>query len=609
MKRALLLLLFSFPLHALTTSAITGRVIAGDAAAAGVTVTASSVVLQHPRTTISGPRGTYWLGDLPPGTYEVTFTRAGLTSLTRRAVVELGRVARADAALEPSEDEESVTSTATQTSVADTTAVTSHFDDATLDRFPGRDYTASVTPDPYSGGVTELDGAPAFLVGVAVPEESIEQVTVIRGAAPVEYESYGGKLAVIRTRSGREQLFVSLRDTISSSDWNSGGPSFPTEDGVQNFLDAHAGGRILPERLWFFGGLWGGDDATRFRRDERGAQLKLDAQLGAAHHLGARYIVAENRTGVGGIAEAWTAALHYSGAFGPRYTTETLVSRHTAALGFGPPPGGPIPVGPRDRADFLTSRASYVLPARHGDHVLTAGLSAWSGEAFEAHSFFLGDRWSSSRWVVNAGVRYDDVPFRGGGLTPRIAATYDLRGDGRRAISASFGDYAFGIASAPPVRIASLGYAAAIGNSGQMRVDVFRRGDDFDTGTTSLQLDARYRLFDRFELGATYTYTRLDDSFITPVQPDHVANAWAGLQLPIGAHEFGVTVLQRYFRFYNPGPGGIDEDTAFPTDVALRYAMPLSRFGLTFAVDAVNVFESAEPSLVRTVRFWTRLRM
>ncbi|HEX6084450.1 MAG TPA: TonB-dependent receptor, partial [Thermoanaerobaculia bacterium] len=538
MRLLLALLVFAFPLHAtLTSSAITGRVIAGDAPAAGVTVTVSSSALQHPRTTVTGPRGTYFLNALPPGTYDVTFSQAGMTTLTRRAIVELGRVARADARLEPSEDEESVTSTATQTSVADTTAITSHFDDATLDRLPGRDYAVIIAPDSFFPTVTEIDGTRPFIAGVALPEDQIEQVTVVRAAAPVEWESYGGRLLAMRTRSGAEQFFLSLRDTVSNGAWNDDAPGpLATDDGLQNLLEAHGGGRIVPQRLWFFAALWDGDDATRYTRGQRGGQVKLNAQPGAAHHLDAIYLTGENGSGQVLRADTWTASLRYTGAFGPRYTTETMVTRHSSALSFQPQPGFPPTPVSRERADTLSSRASYVL----GDHLLTAGLSAVSSRSFDGHSFYASDRWSAARWVVNAGLRYDDAPFSDGDFQPRIAATYDLRGDGTRAISASWGEYAFGYSSAAPIHIATLGYAMAIGNSGSARIDYLRRGASFASGESSLQLDTRYRLFDRFEAGATYTYARNGDS-------SQHANAWIGAQLPVGAHEFGVTLLQRYY--------------------------------------------------------------
>jgi len=607
--RRLLLLLVAFPLHAtLTSSAITGRVIAGDEPLAGVTVTAASPVLQHPRTTVTGPRGTYWLGALPPGPYDVTFSRAGMTTLTRRAVVELGRVARADGRLEPSTDEESVTSTAKQLSVADTTAVTSHFDDATLDRLPGRDFAAVIGPDAYAPYDVDVDGAPLFLASVAGSEDLVEQVTVFRTAAPVEYESYGGRLFALRTRPGREEFFLSLRDTVSNDAWNDGGPFGNREDGVQNLFEAHAGGRIVSQRLWFFAGFWNGGDATRYTRDRRGVLLELNGQAGASHHVDAQYVTGE--TGSYGSSEVWSLLVRHAGVFGPRLVTETLFSRATSQASFFGPGAPQVPPPYRERADFLSTRGSWVLPTRHGDHVFTFGLNAWDMNAFDTTALFLGDRWSAARWVVNAGVRYEDTPRRSDRFSPRVAVTWDVRGDGMHAIAASYGEYSFGTAAAPAQRIAALGYAIALGTSGTARADAVRRDGSFGTASTSLQLDGRYRLFDRFELGGTYTYTRFDARDLYPIEPSHQASAWAGMQLPAGSHELGVTVLQRLVQFqgYSPGSGSSSE-TVTPTDLALRYAIPFSRLGLTFAADVSNAFGLNESIVPRTVRAWTRVRL
>jgi hypothetical protein len=608
---ALVLLVLALPVEAtLTASAITGRVMAGEQPLAGVTVMASSPALQHARATLTGPRGTYWLGGLPPGLYDVTFSRAGMTTLTRRAVVELGRVARSDAELEPSADEESITSTARQISVADTTAVTSHFDDATLDRLPGRDTAAAIGPDAYSPSYADVDGAPPFLASAGGSEDLIEQVTSFRAAPPVEYESYGGKLFALRTRSGREDFFLSLRDTVSNDGWNEGGPFGSRDEGLQNLFEAHGGGRIVSQRLWFFAGLWDGGDATRYTRDQRGVLLKLHGQAGAAHHVDAQYATGES--GAYTSTESSSLSLRHTGVFGPRIVTETLLSRATSAMTFFGPGGAPapqVPPPPREHADFLASRGSWVIPTHHGDHVLTAGVNAWDMQQFDTSALFVSDRWSASRWVVNAGVRYEDTPFRSGRLSPRVAVTYDLRGDGTQAIAASYGEYSSGT-SARPLRIAALGYAIALGTSGTARADLIRRGASFATAATSLQLDGRYRLFDRFELGGTYTYTRFDDDDLFPVEPNHQASAWAGVQLPARSHEFGVTVLQRLVQFqgYNPGSGTFSEIVT-PTDVALRYAIPLSRLGLTFAADVTNAFGMDDNAVPRTVRFWTRVRL
>ena len=69
MRKLLVLLLLAFPVLASTDrGALTGRVVIGDRAAEGVTVTANSSALMHERTTTTGPRGTYFLNELPPGT-------------------------------------------------------------------------------------------------------------------------------------------------------------------------------------------------------------------------------------------------------------------------------------------------------------------------------------------------------------------------------------------------------------------------------------------------------------------------------------------------------------------------------------------------------------
>ncbi|HUR80998.1 MAG TPA: carboxypeptidase-like regulatory domain-containing protein [Thermoanaerobaculia bacterium] len=597
MTRILFALLLSVPAYA---TAITGRVTIGDAAAGGVTVTVTAESLQHPRTTITNARGAYFIDMLPPGLYDVTFSKSGMTTLTRRAKVELDRVARADAKLEPSADEDSVTSTATQNNVADTTAVTSHFDDATLDRLPGRDYAPAIAPDAYSPSAVAVDGITQFSTIVG-PEETVQEVTVTRAGAPVQTESYGGRVLAIQRRSGREQFFLSLRDTISNEAWNDGGPFFQRGDGLRNRFEAYGGGRIVSQRLWFFASAWNGGDATRYTTRDRGVLLKLDGQVGAAHHFDATYARGGDRT----YAEtnAWSASLRHTGVFGTSVVTDTVISRSTES-GLFPPAQGPI--GPRHGEDFIATTVSYAA----GDHVLTAGARAWDAQGYDSHALFVGDRWSAPRFVVDAGLRYGEVDGGRDSFEPRVAMTYDLRGDGTRAISATFGRYAFGNAGGPVQRVASVGFASTIGNTGTARIDLLRRTDAYDRTMHSLQLDTRYRLFDRFEAGATYTYSRFSDSNLFVLyEPAHSGNAWISAQLPLGPGEFGATMLQRYIQFRTFEISGLESRSVLPTDFALRYSFPISRVGVTFATDVVNAFGSKSYIVPRTVRVWTRVRL
>lgn len=67
-------------------------------------------------------------------------------------------------------------------------------------------------------------------------------------------------------------------------------------------------------------------------------------------------------------------------------------------------------------------------------------------------SFFVQDNWSVSRnFTVNAGVRYENVRSEATGgiigvdtdtIVPRLAATYDITGDGRTVLQASYAHYA-----------------------------------------------------------------------------------------------------------------------------------------------------------------------
>jgi hypothetical protein len=84
-------------------------------------------------------------------------------------------------------------------------------------------------------------------------------------------------------------------------------------------------------------------------------------------------------------------------------------------------------------------------------------LQASQGSDFNTRSFFVNDRWDFNQNLsFNLGARYDRnkaVNQEGNlvgddeSISPRLGATYDLRGDGRLRINASYGKYASKIAS------------------------------------------------------------------------------------------------------------------------------------------------------------------
>ncbi len=581
---ALLLAFLARPLHAtLSSTAITGRVSVGGVVTPGVTVTASSKALMHPRTTVTGASGSYWIDALPPGDYDITFERTGLTTLTRRAIVELARVARADAALEASEEGDSVTSTAKTISVAETTALTTHLADDALDRLPLRrdpQSAASVIPFADHAGGTVVDDAvlhSPYLFG----QDVYEQLTVLRGALPVEYEGFGGTVLVARTRSGSEDLAISMRDTMTSQGWIGGpAPTSLANNGVDHLFESTAGGRIVHDRLWFFAAGWAGAMADYALRNPHGFALKLTSQLTASQSLAGSYLNANASDTVRSPIASSALALHYTAIPDAHTSVEFLGARSTET-----------PSARSTSDDWLIAKASHLFSSRHSDHLLSAGAALTEDASDQSTSLFANDRWSIARLTLNLGARYengDDQRF-----APRIAATYDILGDGTRAAIASYSEYADARNIITTIKEATLGYASAIGASGLARVDAIRR--DYDgVAVNTLQLDASYRLFDRFEAGANYGWSDFGEKFDNDY-PSQIANGWISAELPLGTQTFGATLLQRHQS---------SADHHWPTDIGLRYAIPFSRVGLTIAADGTNVLSAA-----RALRLWIRVRV
>jgi hypothetical protein len=580
-----LLLLLTLPLSAaITSSALTGRVTIDGAPTPGVTVTATCTSLQQPRVTTTNARGVYWLGALPPGPCDVLFARGGTTSLTRRAEVQLARVVRADAALTLSAEEESVTSTATTNTVAETTAITTRFTGEELDRLPVRRDVSSVfglSPS-FSDAEALIDDTP-LLIPQFLGEETLEEVTVVRGAVPVDLDHQQQAVVTARTRSGGEDFTLSVRDTWS------------TRNGGGNVLESASGGRIVSNRLWFFAAGWGGEPTDIGINRLRGLELKLTGQPLASQNLVATWIDTEGRIPafspngppITFDIDSSVLSLRYTGVFGPRLTAEANAGRTEGAFNtFGLD------------SDFWSGKLSYRL----GDHVLSAG-GRRDDRLFHDNDFFASDRWATGRWTVDVGARREDE-F----TLPRIAATYDLHGNGTRAITASWGEYSppvFPAIALPPgtpdpfpridpPRVATLGFASAIGVSGFVRADVLHINTYSDDEYDQLQLESRYRLFDRFEVGANWQHTEIDDA---PEVVDNLANAWIGAQLPLFGHEFGATLLERY----------VMGETS--TDIAVQFLLPVSRFGLTVAAETTDLFEQFGPEAERGFRFWVRLRV
>ncbi|HEX8619449.1 MAG TPA: TonB-dependent receptor, partial [Thermoanaerobaculia bacterium] len=90
----------------------------------------------------------------------------------------------------------------------------------------------------------------------------------------------------------------------------------------------------------------------------------------------------------------------------------------------------------------------------------------------QTRSLFVNDRWDlNDHWSFNLGVRYDkndaidssgNVASDDSRFSPRLNVTYDVAGNGRHRISASYGDYASRIVEGPGTASASGGSPAYI---------------------------------------------------------------------------------------------------------------------------------------------------
>src|SRR5436190_4504844 len=176
---ALFLAFLAVPAFAQQTGTIQGKVTdSGGAVLPGVTVEARSDVLPGPRVTVTSGDGSYQLPALPPGPYVVTFTLSGMTTATKKVVVQLSEITAADASLGVGGVSEAVTVTAEVTLVDKASgSITSGIPNSQIQLvpvgqeyrdliklIPGVQYTQDSTRGPSAGSsgqdnVSKFDGA------------------------------------------------------------------------------------------------------------------------------------------------------------------------------------------------------------------------------------------------------------------------------------------------------------------------------------------------------------------------------------------------------------------------------------------------------------------
>lgn len=279
------------------TGSISGKVTASDKSALpGVTVEARSNVLPQPRVTTTDSAGDYALPALVPGTYTVTYTLSGMSTVTRHAEVILRQTTPLDVTLGVAGVAESITVTAQSTLVDKqstalqsgltseeirTLPITQNYSD--LQKFiPG----VMVTPDTFRGpsaGSSGQDNVYLFdgvnitmpLFGVLNVNSSdpnnhdIAQVNVIRGGAKaMDFDRAGGFQIDTVSKSGTNRFSgeasYEFRQPSFIAD-SKNAARLLTYDEKRYWANANIGGPILSDRLFFYGSYY----KPNFRRDNQ----------------------------------------------------------------------------------------------------------------------------------------------------------------------------------------------------------------------------------------------------------------------------------------------------------------------------------------------------
>jgi carboxypeptidase family protein len=531
MKAARLLIVLFLAIRAFGqgASTIVGRVTSNGKPLAAAAVTIDSDVLQNTRATRTTTRGTYWAALLPAGTYRITFAHAGTQTVTRKAEVRIGETVRVDADLQPSEEGESVTMTTITRSILERTQLATSLDPAIVDDLPlARELTSRLilAPGALGGAIRGSDGNLFIVDGVVQRrrganveiEEAIGDAAAIETTTAPELGQFSGGVVIATTRSGSNETTASLRETLTS--------------GIDSRTEATIGGRMVRDALWFF---LAGETAP----DERSGMIKLTASPGTHVTLSGTVLRASEPDESRAAGDA------------------TLMISHRAML------SGRADTSRVDgvRDDHQALSIHSLIPTRFGDHAFVAG-----GERYhEQSAIFAGDSWSDgARWVVTASARYDDSL----GTSPRAGVAYDLGGDGRARIAATFARYAgdFDVS-----REETLTYSQRFLTSGFSRIALVRR--IYDSGLTYRALEGEFRA-DYLFLGAGGSASLAHERSSGVV--------WITGNPPGLEQHFTVAIMERY-------RGGL------ATDLALHYRFARYKAEPFVKLDLLNLFDNRLP--------------
>jgi outer membrane receptor for ferrienterochelin and colicin len=319
-----------------TTGAIVGRV---DVKTGGglpmVLVEAKGPALQGSRTATTDGSGRYRLALLPPGAYDLTFTKQGFATETRKGVVvQLARDLTIDVALAATMEEQVLVTGEGQAIETGSSTLGANLDSRAIESIPtGRNYSsilrvapgvsddissaANPSGDPdqtaisvYGSSGAEnsyyIDGVNTTGIeygfeGKKLNYEFIEAVDVKTGGYEAEYgKSTGGVVNVI-TKSGSNQFHGDVfgyydADSLQSSAKATSSPTGTVASFTRQDFGFDVGGPIVKDKLWYFVAYDRVDNTTNRAQPVSGTEIptdttrdlasaKLTWQIAANHQL------------------------------------------------------------------------------------------------------------------------------------------------------------------------------------------------------------------------------------------------------------------------------------------------------------------------------------
>ena len=375
-----LILLIAVTAFGQTTSELTGTVTTDGKGLPGVTVSITSPALLGTRTTVTGASGDYNFASLPPGRYSVRFELEGMQTMTKPSELRLAETSRVDADLKVSAVAESITVTASSPSVLETPQVSTNLDAKLVEQLPvGRRIQDRVTLAPGvqtsgTNGQLVINGAQSmdnlYLVNgvvinenvrgqpqAAVIEDAIQETTLLTGGVSAEFGRFTGGVVSTITKSGGNDFSGSFRDNLTNDKWVSKTPIEVADHiaKLNSVYEATLGGRIIRDRLWFFGAGRKEKSSTSNQtvapkgvapipfattRDEKRYEAKLTGNITSKHTLIGSYLKVDNTqdgTFFGNIADTRSLravgnpikliAGHYNGIITNNFLIEALYSK------------------------------------------------------------------------------------------------------------------------------------------------------------------------------------------------------------------------------------------------------------------------------------------